>query len=246
MLNIIYKKSSKNFKNINDKEIKQFDFFASQWWNTNGAFKSLHYLNKIRLNYIIKYSNGLSGKTVLDIGCGGGILSESMAQAGAQVIGLDISSKSLAIAKTHALSQKLIIHYILETIEEHALKHTSYYDIVTCMELLEHVPDPKSIIHACSSVSKIDGSVFFSTINRTLKSLLFIIIGAEYILKLIPRGTHKFKKFITPSELLNWIDDTNLTVDNISGIYYQPITNTCKLTDDISINYILHAQRYKN
>lgn len=235
----------KNFKNINEKEIKQFDLFAEQWWNTNGIFKSLHCINTTRLNYIIKYSNGLFGKTVLDVGCGGGILSESMAQEGAQVTGLDISPNSLSEAKTHALSQNLIIHYILETIEKHALKHIHYYDIVTCMELLEHVPNPESIVRACSSVSKVGGSVFFSTINRTLQSWLFVIIGAEYIFNLIPKNTHNFKKFITPSELLTWIDLTNLQAKNISGIYYMPITNRCKLTDNINMNYMLYTQHYK-
>lgn len=245
MRNIIYKKIISNFRNVNDKEIKQFNLFASQWWNADGIFQSLHHINTTRLNYIMQYSNGLFGKTVLDVGCGGGILSESMAKAGARVVGLDMSPDTLKIAKMHALSQDLTINYISETIEEHMLDHTSCYDIVTCMELLEHVPNPLSIIQACASVTKIGGSVFFSTLNRTLKSWLFVIIGAEYLLKIIPKGTHEFKKFITPSELLNWIDRTSLKEKNIVGIYYQPITNKCRLTTDISMNYILHTQRYK-
>lgn len=235
----------KNFKNINKKEIKQFDSFATQWWNINGTFKTLHHINKTRLDYIIKHSHGLFGKIVLDVGCGGGILSESMAHNGAQVVGLDMSLNSLTIAKSHALSQNLNIRYISETIEDHALNHNNHYDIITCMELLEHVPNPLSIIHACATISKIGGSVFFSTINRTLKSWLYIIIGAEYLLHIIPKGTHKFNKFITPSELLNWIDTTNLQSENIMGMYYQPFTKICKLTNNISTNYILHTQRFK-
>lgn len=242
---MINTKLKTNFKNFNKKEIKQFDSCATQWWNTNGTFKTLHHINKIRLNYIIKHSHGLFGKTILDVGCGGGILSESMAQNGAQVVGLDISLNSLTIAKSHALSQNLNIKYILETIEEHALNHNNYYDIVTCMELLEHVPNPLSIIHACATVSKISGSVFFSTINRTIKSWLYIIIGAEYLLHIIPKGTHKIDKFITPSELLTWIDTTNLQPKNIMGIYYQPFTKKCKLTKNINTNYILHTQLFK-
>lgn len=244
MKNTINKKLNQNKKNIDEIEINRFNAFALQWWNTKGIFKALHDINTTRLDYILRYSNGLFGKTVLDVGCGGGLLAESMTQAGAQVTGLDISIDSLLAAKSHALSQNLIIYYILETIEEHALNHINCYDIVTCMELLEHVPNPLSIVKACSSLIKIGGSVFFSTLNRTFKSWLFIIIGAEYILKIIPKGTHKFKKFISPSELLNWIDTTKLTGKNIMGISYNPITDQCKLSNDLSMNYILHTQRY--
>lgn len=244
MNNIINNKLNKHATNIDITEVNKFNALANQWWKVNGIFKSLHDINAIRLDYILQYSNGLFGKTVLDVGCGGGVLAESMAREGAHVIGLDISLDSLLAAKSHALAQNLIIYYILETIEKHALKHKNCYDIVTCMEVLEHIPNPLSIIQSCSSVIKINGSVFFSTINRTIKSWLFIIIGAENVLQVIPKGTHTFKKFITPSELLNWIDKTELRAKHITGICYNPITNQCKLSANISMNYILHAQRY--
>lgn len=244
MMNVINKKLNKDIENIDEKEIHRFNTFALQWWNSNGIFKALHDINTIRLDYVLKYSNGLFGKTILDIGCGGGLLAESMARQGAQVTGLDISLYSLLVAKSHALTQNLKIHYILETIEKHALNHACYYDIITCMELLEHVPNPLSIIQSCASLTKEGGSVFFSTVNRTFKSWLFVIIGAEYILNIIPKNTHKFKKFITPSELLTWIDTTKLNGKNIMGIYYNPITGYCQFSTDISMNYIVHTQRY--
>lgn len=244
MSTIIGKKLYKNINNIDKTEMNRFNRLSTQWWNTQGIFQSLHDINITRLNYILEHSTGLFEKKVLDIGCGGGILTESMAREGANVTGLDISVNSLLVAQTHASSQNLVIHYILETIEEHALNHTNSYDIVTCMELLEHVPNPLSIVKACSSLSKIGGSVFFSTLNRTFKSWLFIIIGAEYIFRLMPKGTHTFTKFITPSELLGWIDLTELEAKNITGIFYNPITNHCKISNDISMNYILHTQRF--
>lgn len=246
MMKIKNKKIDKKFKNININTIETiyFNKQADQWWKPDGAFKPLHRINLMRLDYILTHSNGLYGKTVLDVGCGGGLLSESMTKAGAKVVGLDISINTLKIAKSHALSQNLIIDYILETIEEHSLNHLNHYDVITCMELLEHVPDPLSIINSCNSIIKIGGSVFFSTINRTLKAWLLVIIGAEYILKIIPKGTHQFQKFITPSELLNWIDQTNLKETHISGIYYNPILNKCSLTKNIETNYIIHTKRY--
>lgn len=240
---MINKKTDQNIRNIDTAEINQFNTIATQWWNPNGMLKSLHDINPIRLDYILKHSNGLFGKTILDIGCGGGLLTESMSREGAKVVGLDMSPDLILIAKTHALTQNLSIHYTLETIESHALTHSNHYDIVTCMEVLEHVPDPLSIIKACAQVIKKDGSIFFSTLNRTFKSWLFVIIGAEYILNLIPKGTHKFQKFITPSELLNWIDFTKLKEINITGLYYNPITNQCTLSKDISMNYMLHTKR---
>lgn len=243
MKNIINTKLNKNIKNIDKIEVDRFNTLANQWWNTNGVFKSLHDINTIRLDYILKYSNGLFGKTILDVGCGGGLLTEKMVQEGAHVTGLDISAHSLLVAQSHALSNNLTIHYILETIEKHALNHANCYDIVTCMEVLEHSPNPSSIINACSSVSKKGGLVFFSTVNRTFKSWLFVIIGAEYIFRIIPIGTHKFKKFITPSELLTWIDTTKLKEKNIMGMCYNPITNQCKLSNNIDMNYILYTQR---
>lgn len=230
--------------NTDDKEINKFNILAPEWWNTTSyTFRSLHHINLERLNYILKYSNGLFNKKILDVGCGGGILSESMTQQGGHVTGLDMSKVSLEIAKLHALNKNLEIKYIQETIETHAQYHKNYYDVITCMEILEHVPDPFSIIQACAITVKINGSVFFSTLNRTFKSWLLAIIGAEYILNIIPKGSHNFNKFITPSELLNWIDSTTLEEQNITGLYYNPLTKKILLTRNLDINYILHTQR---
>ncbi|URJ30430.1 bifunctional 2-polyprenyl-6-hydroxyphenol methylase/3-demethylubiquinol 3-O-methyltransferase UbiG [Candidatus Blochmannia vicinus (nom. nud.)] len=243
MKNIVNDKLTIVQKNINKTKINKFNVSTSQWWGPHNIFKPLHHINLTRFNYIIEHSNGLFGKKILDVGCGGGILSESMAQAGAKVIGLDINASALEAAKLHALNQDLNIHYTQEPIENHVLNHTDYYDVITCMEVLEHVPDPISIIHACSTMIKIDGSVFFSTLNRTFKSWLLVIIGAEYLFNLIPKGTHNFNKFITPSELLEWIDSTTLEEKNITGLYYNPFTNKCTLINNVDANYILHTQR---
>lgn len=230
-------------KNIDKKEINKFNTLASKWWNNSDVFKSLHHINTIRFNYILKHSNGLFGKKILDVGCGGGILSESMAQEGAQVTGLDISDNSLNIARAHALNKNLKINYIQETIEAHTKQHIQHYDVITCMEVLEHVPDPISIIQSCATIIKIQGSVFFSTLNRTFKAWLFAIIGAEYLFHIIPMGSHKFNKFITPSELLDWIDTTTLEEQHITGLYYNPFTRKNSLTNNLNINYLLHTQR---
>lgn len=231
-------------KNIDNEEINKFNTRAFDWWNTSNTFKTLHHINSIRLNYILKRSGGLFNKKILDVGCGGGILSESMCYAGANVTGLDISHNSLKIAKLHAYNKNLKITYIQETIEEHITRHLNYrYDIITCMEILEHVPNPLSIVQTCEKLIKIGGSVFFSTLNRTFKSWLFAIIGAEYIFKIIPKGSHNFNKFISPSKLFDWIDSTSLEEQDITGIYYNPFTKTTSLTKNLDINYLIHTQR---
>lgn len=243
MKNLTITKFNKHTNNIDYKEINKFNTLASEWWNTSSTFQSLHHINLIRLHYILKHSNGLFGKKILDVGCGGGILSESMAREGAKVTGLDMSVVSLESAKSHALHEKLKINYIQETIEVHAQNHINYYDVITCMEILEHVPHPDSIIRSCANAVKIKGSVFFSTLNRTFQAWLLAIIGAEYIFHIIPKGSHKFDKFITPSELLDWIDSTVLEEQNITGIYYNPITKKISLTHNLNINYLIHTQR---
>ncbi|VFP86723.1 Ubiquinone biosynthesis O-methyltransferase [Candidatus Erwinia haradaeae] len=228
--------------NIDSNEIIKFSRLASSWWDLEGPFQTLHRMNLIRLEWIIKHANGLFGKDVLDVGCGGGILAESMAREGAHVTGLDMSEELLQVARLHALQTNTKIHYIKQTVEAYAEQCSRQYDVVTCMEMLEHVPDPCSIIDSCARLVKPGGNVFCSTLNRTKTSWLVAILGAEYILKILPRGTHNIKKFIRPSELLEWIDRTPLYVYNIIGLCYHPLRNRFRLTSNIDVNYMVHAQ----
>lgn len=230
-------------QNVDPAEIKKFEDIASQWWDLNGQFKPLHQINPLRLNYIIEKSQGIFGKTILDVGCGGGILAESMAKEGAKVTGLDMGEEPLVIARLHAKANQLDINYIHSTTEAHAETHKAQYDIVTCMEMLEHVPDPASIIHACAALVKPDGHVFFSTLNRNTKSWLFAIVGAEYLLNMVPKGTHDHSKFIKPSELLRMLEGSALTEKHITGLCYNPLFDTYRLSQaHIDVNYMLHTQ----
>jgi 2-polyprenyl-6-hydroxyphenyl methylase / 3-demethylubiquinone-9 3-methyltransferase len=225
--------------NIDTSEVAKFSEQAHHWWEPEGEFKSLHDINPLRLGYI-KERAQLSGKTVLDIGCGGGILTESMALAGADVVGIDMSEAALNVAKLRQLEVKTNIDYQLTTAEDFADRYPGHFDIVTCLEMLEHVPDPASIIRACATLVKPGGHVFFSTLNRTLKSYAFAILGAEYILKLLPLHTHDFAKFIRPSELEEWARNANLTVKDMAGLGYNPLTRQYKLSADVSVNYFMH------
>ena len=190
--------------NVDHAEIAKFEAVASRWWDLEGEFKPLHRINPLRLGYIAERSGGLFGKKVLDVGCGGGILAESMAREGATVTGLDMGAEPLQVARLHALESGIQVDYVQETVEEHAAKHPQQYDVVTCMEMLEHVPDPQSVVHACARLVKPGGQVFFSTINRNGKAWLMAVVGAEYVMKMVPKGTHDVKKFIKPAELLGW------------------------------------------
>ncbi len=228
--------------NVDQQEIARFSAFAAHWWDVEGAFKPLHCINPLRLGYILQRAQGIFGKTILDVGCGGGILAESMAHEGAIVTGLDMAGEPLEVARLHALEQNISVHYIQETVESHARTHSQHYDLVTCMEMLEHVPDPAAIIHACAKLVKPGGHAFFSTINRNVKSWLMAIIGAEYLLKMIPKGTHDAKKFIRPSELLHWIDQTCLQECHIVGLHYNPLTDRFKLGGNVDVNYMLHTR----
>ena len=183
-----------------------------------------------------------AGARILDVGCGGGILAESMAREGATVTGLDMGFEPLQVAKLHALESGIQVDYVQETVEEHAAKHAGQYDVVTCMEMLEHVPDPQSVVRACAQLVKPGGDVFFSTLNRNGKSWLMAVVGAEYILRMVPKGTHDVKKFIKPAELLGWVDQTSLKERHITGLHYNPITNTFKLGPGVDVNYMLHTQ----
>lgn len=235
-----------NLSNIDQKEVDKFSDIASHWWNSQGALKALHNINPLRLKYIVQRSEGIFAKKVLDVGCGGGIFAESMVKEGAEVTGIDVSKESLQVALLHALENKLQLNYVQETVEEHMKNHSEQYDLITCMEMLEHVPNPSSVVHACSQLVKPGGNVFFSTINRNIKSWLMVKIIAEYILHCIPCGTHNTKKFIKPIELIKWFKSTSLIECHIIGLYYNPINDKCKLSDNVDLNYILHAKRHSH
>jgi len=226
-----------DFSNIDDSEIAKFSEMAHRWWDPNSEFRPLHEINPLRLDYIDSRC-GLAGKKVLDVGCGGGILSEAMASRGAQVTGIDAGSKALAVAKLHQHESGIELEYLQSTAEEHAELRPGHYDVVTCMELLEHVPDPSSVISACAALLAPGGQAFFSTINRNPKSYLFAIIGAEYVLRMLPRGTHDYAKFIRPSELGQWAMAADLELVDLAGMSYNPLTTNYSLGSDIDVNYI--------
>lgn len=229
-------------QNVDPQEIAKFEAVASRWWDLEGEFKPLHRINPLRLGYISQRSGGLFGKRILDVGCGGGILAESMAREGAQVTGLDMGAEPLQVARLHALEQGVTLDYIQQTVEQHASEHAGKYDIVTCMEMLEHVPDPQSVVTACARLVKPGGHVFFSTINRNAKAWLMAVVGAEYVLRMVPKGTHDVKKFIKPAELIRWIDETPLRERHITGLHFNPLTNRFTLGPGVDVNYILHTE----
>ncbi|MCP3852437.1 MAG: bifunctional 2-polyprenyl-6-hydroxyphenol methylase/3-demethylubiquinol 3-O-methyltransferase UbiG [Gammaproteobacteria bacterium] len=230
------------FSNVDPQEVAKFEAMSTRWWDKEGEFKPLHDLNPVRLEYIKTRAKGLEGKRILDVGCGGGILSESMAHEGAEVTGIDMGDANLTIAKMHLYESGEKVTYKKMTVEELAEAEPGHYDIVTCLEMLEHVPDPGSIITACQKLVKPEGHVFFSTVNRNAKSYALAIIGAEYIMRLLPKGTHDFKKFIRPAELDQWIRSADLKTQHISGVTYNPLTGHCVLSDDVDINYLVHTQ----
>ncbi|SFO43035.1 bifunctional 2-polyprenyl-6-hydroxyphenol methylase/3-demethylubiquinol 3-O-methyltransferase UbiG [Nitrosospira briensis] len=224
--------------NVDPLELDKFSQLAHRWWDPNSEFKPLHEINPLRLNYIDRLTH-LAGKTVLDVGCGGGILSESMAERGAAVTGIDLGDKALKVAKLHLLESGKQVNYRKVAVEELAREQPHHYDVVTCMEMLEHVPSPASTVKACAQLAKPGGWVFFSTINRNPKSYLFAVIGAEYVLNLLPRGTHDYAKFIKPSELARMARDAELNVEEIIGMTYNPITKVYALGSDSDVNYIM-------
>lgn len=228
--------------NVDPSEIRKFEDLATRWWDKNGEFKPLHDINPIRLNYI-NTGSPLSGKKVVDIGCGGGILSESMARAGATVTGIDMGKAPLSVARLHAMEEDLEIDYQQITAEQHAAENPASYDVITCMEMLEHVPDPSSVINACMQLVKPGGSIYFSTINRNAKAFMFAIVGAEYVMKLLPKGTHEYSKFIRPSELDVWARQAGLELISIEGITFNPLTNMFRSSRDVDVNYMVHYKR---
>lgn len=232
--------------NVDPQEIAKFEALAAKWWDTSpqSEFYPLHQINPLRLNWIDDFCQGLAAKKILDVGCGGGILAESMARRGANVLGIDMGAAPLAVARLHAEQEQVSsIQYQQIPVEELAQAQAGQYDIVTCMEMLEHVPDPTSIVQACHDLVKPGGHVFFSTINRNPKSYLFAIIGAEYVLRLLPRGTHEFKKFIRPSELAAFVRQAGLSYDDIIGLHYNPLTKYYWLAPNVDVNYMIHTRR---
>lgn len=225
--------------NVDSNEIDKFSEIASRWWDTESEFKPLHEINPLRLSYISQHAP-LENMRVLDVGCGGGILSESMARAGATVTGIDLSEAALEIATLHALETSVsTVNYECCSAEDYAEQHQSTFDIVTCMEMLEHVPDPEGVVRSCRRLLKPGGAGFFSTLNRNNKSWLMAIVGAEYILNLLPRGTHDWNRFIKPSELSGWCRNAELHTQDITGLHYQPFSKTYSTGGDVDVNYMM-------
>lgn len=228
--------------NVDQSEIAKFSALAHRWWDPNSEFKPLHAINPLRLNWIKTFVN-LEGKKVIDIGCGGGILAESIAQSGADTTGIDLSEKALKVAELHALEVGANLVYRSISAEAMAEEQLEQYDVVTCMEMLEHVPDPASVVRACAKLCKPGGTLFFSTLNRNPKSYLFAIVGAEYVLKLLPKGTHEYAKFIKPSELVAFTRHAGLEMLGIKGLSYNPFTQVYSLGEDVDVNYMIAVRK---
>ncbi|MCG7955603.1 MAG: bifunctional 2-polyprenyl-6-hydroxyphenol methylase/3-demethylubiquinol 3-O-methyltransferase UbiG [Candidatus Thiodiazotropha endolucinida] len=224
--------------NVDHSEVSKFEELASRWWDPHSEFKPLHEINPLRLGYIKEFTS-LEGKEVLDVGCGGGILSESLAASGAKVTGIDMGEAPLQVARLHLLESGLEVNYERIPVERLAEERPASFDLVTCMEMLEHVPDPASVVAACAKLVRPGGQLFFSTINRNPKSYLFAIIGAEYLLQMLPKGTHDYAKFIRPSELNAWIREAGLDSTDIKGLSYNPLTQHYRLGDDVDVNYMV-------
>ena len=227
--------------NVDPQEIAKFEALASRWWDRSSEFKPLHEINPLRANYIDRYSP-VAGKRLVDVGCGGGILADSMAQRGANVTGIDMGEAPLAVAKLHQLESGMEVDYLHCTAEQLAEREAGNFDIVCCLEMLEHVPDPASVIAACATLAQPGASLYFSTINRNPKAYVFAIVGAEHLLQLLPAGTHEYAKFIKPSELAGWIRAAGLVMDDMTGLTYNPLTKHYRLNPrDVSVNYMVRA-----
>ncbi len=228
--------------NVDPNEVAKFEALATSWWDTEGESKPLHEINPLRLSFIESKCK-LNDKNIIDVGCGGGILSEALAISGAQVTGIDMGKRPLDIARLHALEAELTIDYQQITAEQKAEQAAETFDVITCMEMLEHVPDPVSVIKACAQLVKPGGDVFFSTLNRHPKAYLFAVVGAEYLLNMLPKGTHDYKRFIRPSEMASWCRQAGLEVSDITGLSYNPLTKTYSLGEDVKVNYLMHCHK---
>ncbi len=233
---------SESTLNADPSELEKFSRLAHRWWDPDGEFRPLHQINPLRLAWIDGKVH-LAGKRILDVGCGGGILTEAMARAGGEVKGIDLAEKPLKVAALHRLESGVAVEYESTSAEQLAEREVGRYDIVTCMEVLEHVPDPASTVRACAALARPGGDLFFATINRNLKSYLFAIVGAEYVLRLLPKGTHDYAKLIKPSELARWCRGTGLEIGTLVGMTYNPLTGVYALGRDTDVNYIVHARR---
>jgi 2-polyprenyl-6-hydroxyphenyl methylase / 3-demethylubiquinone-9 3-methyltransferase len=232
-----------NPANVDLQEIAKFEALASRWWDHNGEFRPLHEINPLRANFIDQHSP-VAGNRLVDVGCGGGILAESMAQRGAAVTGIDMGEAPLSVARMHGLESGVEVNYRQSTAENLAAEEAGTYDIVCCLEMLEHVPDPGAVIAACAALARPGGSLYFSTINRNSKAFAFAIVGAEHILKLLPAGTHEYAKFIKPSELAGWLREAGLVLEGMTGLTYNPLTSRYRLNDrDVSVNYMVRASK---
>jgi len=237
-----YKKMHKS-ENVDANEIRKFEELASRWWDRNSEFKPLHDINPLRANWIDNLAP-VAEQDVLDVGCGGGILCEALAQRGANVTGIDMGDAPLGVAKLHQLESGVSINYQKSTAENFAKTHAQTFDIVTCLEMLEHVPDPGSVVKACADMVKPGGRLFFSTINRNPKAFMLAIVGAEYVLRLLPKGTHEYAKFIKPSELAHSVREAGLEMNKMTGLLFNPLTQTYKLSDsDVDVNYMICATK---
>lgn len=228
--------------NADPQEVQKFSDLAHRWWDPTSEFRPLHEINPLRLEWINARAS-LAGKQVVDVGCGGGILAESMARKNAKVTGIDLSDKALKVADLHGMDSGVQVRYEKIAAEDLAAREPGQYDVVTCMEMLEHVPDPASIVRACATLVKPGGHVFFSTLNRNPKSYLFAIIGAEYLLRMLPRGTHDYAKFITPAELARFIREADLELDGIKGLSYNPLTKLYSINQDTDVNYMVACRK---
>ncbi|MBW3163352.1 bifunctional 2-polyprenyl-6-hydroxyphenol methylase/3-demethylubiquinol 3-O-methyltransferase UbiG [Ferrimonas balearica] len=232
-----------NNANVDPSEVAKFEQLAATWWDPEGHSGPLHRMNPLRLAYIERHADGLFGKKVVDVGCGGGLLSEAMARVGAKVTGLDMGEEPLEVARLHALESGVDVDYLQATAEQHAADYAGQYQVVTCMEMIEHVPDPGSVIRACADLVAPGGHLYLSTINKTPLAYLTTIVGAEQLLKVLPKGTHDYNKYLRPSQLVAWCEQAGLKVRHADGVRYNPLTQTFSMTQSMAVNYMIHAYK---
>jgi len=229
--------------NADEVEIGKFEAHASRWWDANGEFRTLHEINPLRVNYIRERVGSLDSVRGLDVGCGGGLLCEGLTQQGANMTGIDLGETALSVADLHLLESGLEVEYLRRSVEQHAEERPGEYDLVTCLEMIEHVPDPASVVEACAQLVRPGGQLVFSTINRTPKAWLMAIVGAEYVLHLLPRGTHEYEKFVRPSELRGWAAQTGLIHRDSCGLHYNPLTRHYHMGGNVDVNYFMHFEK---